>query len=330
MKKINVIQYGLGEIGIACARIILFRPDLRLVAAVDPDPSLAGRDLADIIGLDRRLGMTVKENLSRVDLDLRGGVAIHTAGSRMETVVPQISELIDRGLNVVSAAEELLVPGLDRPDLARLLDRRARKRGATILGTGINPGFLMDYLPLVFAGIVFSIRRIKVARVVNASRRRRSLQAKIGSGISLAEFNRRRSVGAIGHVGLRHSVAFLAAGLGWELERIDDRLKPVIAGKNIRTEYFSAPRGSVAGIRETAQGIVNGKAAITLELRMELGADRPGDEILIEGRPPLRVSIPGGVDGDSATTAALVNTIPWVWSASPGLKTMRDLLPRLR
>ncbi len=329
MKKTRVILYGLGEIGIACARIVLSRPDLSPAAAVDSDPGIAGRELSELLGLSRPLGITIRKKLSEVDLDLKGAVALHAAGSRLPEVAPHLLELVGRGAAVVSAAEELIFPGLDRPDLARRIDRAAKKAGVAVLGTGINPGFLMDYLPLVMAGIVEPVRSVKVLRHLDPARRRRSFQAKVGVGISRAEFNRRRRSGSIGHVGLSQSVAFIAAGLGWKLERIENELQPAIAARGCRTPFFTVGRGRVKGIKETARGIVDGREGIVMDLRMHLGA-RPRDEILVKGGNSLRVVIPGGVDGDKASTAALVNSVPLVARLEPGLRSMNDLLPRRR
>lgn len=322
---IKVIIFGLGPIGRECARLVLSRPGLQLVGCVDNDPAKEGKELGKLLGGVKSRGLKVVPDISRLNIDLKDGVAIQTTGSFLKEVAPQLLPLLDRGLNVVSSAEELLLPFFTDPALAREIDQKAREKGVTVLGSGINPGFLLDYLPLVLCGVCQNVERIIACRVVDAATRRRPLQAKVGAGIELLEFEKRKAACSIGHVGLRESVAFLAEGMGWRLDKIEGKLEPVIADRDFQTSYFPVPRGSVAGIHEVARGMVKGEEKILLDLSMYIGALEPRDLIIIEGNPRLEVRVKGGTPGDEASVAALVNSVVQVAEAPPGLLTLKEL-----
>jgi len=327
---INVIQIGMGPIGIECARAVLSRPGLELVGCVDNDPGKAGKDLARLLGGKPDAPLKVVEDISHLDLDLHNAVAVQTTGSFLREIAPQLLSLLERGLNVVSSAEELLMPFFTDSVLARKIDRKAKEKGLSVLGAGINPGFLLDYLPLILCGACREVEKIRAVRVVDSATRRRSFQAKMGAGIDLAEFERRRDVRSLGHVGSRQSVAYLAQGLDWRLDTIEEKLEPVLADRDYRTEYFSIRRGSVAGIHEVARGVVEGKEKIVLDLSMYVGAPRPHDLIVIKGNPGLKVRVEGGTPGDEASVAILVNSVVRAAQAPPGLLTAKELPPGRR
>lgn len=330
-KTINVVQYGLGPIGAESARKLLEKSDngIRLVGAIDIDPAKVGKDLGEILGMKERLGIVVSNDARTVFRSTQTHVAVHTTSSFLEKVFSQLAQCAESNVNVVSSTEELFYPYDRHPRIAMELDAIAKRNGITIVGTGVNPGFVMDTLPLMATGMCTKIRSITVERVVDASRRRLPLQRKIGAGMSVSDFEEKKKSGTFGHIGLRESLLFIAAGLEWNLQRVEESLAPMIATKDIKTPYFEVARGQVSGIHQIINGYNNATHSLSLDLKMYVGADNPHDSIFVDGDPPIDLEIKTGVFGDSATVAALVNIIPLVVASGPGLMTMKEL-PVLR
>lgn len=325
-EKIRTIHFGIGAVGSEVIRLLLERPDVEIVGAIDSHPAKAGKDLGDAAGIGRTVGITVSHDPEPVLKDVYADVVVHATGSHLTTVCPELLQIVAAEKNVISSCEELSYPWRHHPDIARTLDKRARETGVRILGTGVNPGFVMDTLPLVLTTACQHIKSIQVTRVVDVSTRRMQLQRKVGVGLSVQGFQQEAN-GSIGHVGLRESVSVMADTLGWRLDDIAETIEPVIAQERKKTEYFVVERGYVAGVRQTARGLMSGREVIRLELEMSLDAKDPRDVIVIDGKPPLKVAIAGGVQGDQATAAILANCVPAVANARSliGLITMRDL-----
>jgi 2,4-diaminopentanoate dehydrogenase len=329
MKPIRVIQYGLGPIGCATALALLEKSGVEIVGAVDIAPDLVGKDLGEVLGIPKRLGITVTNDAQTLFRKTRAHVVTHSTRSFFKDVYDQLEQAAIAGLKVVSSTEELLFPQLRNPRLAVRLDRVARKHGSTILGTGVNPGFVMDTLALVLTGVSKNVRSVKMIRRVDAATRRMPLQRKVGAGMTPGEFRKLVREGKLGHIGLMESMFLVAHGLGWELSETRERIEPVTAEKKQVTQYFTVEPGRVAGIKHTAVGLCDGRKVIDMDLRMYIGAPEPMDAIEIDGDPKLSLTITGGVAGDIATVASVVNAIPRVIEAPPGLKTMLDLpIPR--
>ena len=324
--EIRVVHYGLGPIGAEILRLVAERPELRIVGAVDVDPAKAGRDAGEVAGLGRALGIAVSGDAARVLAEAgAGAVVVHCTGSFLPDVMPQLRAIAQAGAAVVSTCEELSYPWARQRALAEELDSLARARNVAVLGTGINPGFVMDLLPLALSAVTARVRAVRVTRVVDAAHRRGPLQRKIGAGISGEEFAQRAAAGRMGHVGLAESLHMLAAGLGWELREVDDTLEPVLATASIETPHARVAPGQVAGIHQVARGQTAHGQSVELELAMYVGAPDPRDEVVIEGSPGARLLVPGGIFGDSATAAIVANAIPAVRAAAPGLRLMSEL-----
>lgn len=332
--RIGVVQIGLGPIGQGIVRHVLEMPGVRLVGAVDPAPDKAGRDIGTLVGL-APLGLTVSP---RFDAGAFGGavVALHSTGSHLDAVLDQLLALVDAGLSVISTCEELAWPWYHHSEPARVLDRAARQAGVTVLGTGVNPGFVMDLLPLVMTGVCTRVEHVYGRRVVDAARRREPLQRKIGSGLGADEFRRRVQEGRMGHIGLPESAALIAAGLGWRPDRIDNHIEPLIAEEPIETPHLSVKPGQVQGLSQVVTAWEGDRERVRLELTMALkppalsGVATAGgaggfDQVRITGEPPVEVVVPGGIFGDTATVAAVTNAIPRIIEAPPGLLSVKDL-----
>lgn len=325
MNKIRTIHYGLGPIGQELARLAFSRENIEIVGAVDIDPAKIGKDVGEVIGLVREVGIKVRGDAEALFNETAADAVLHTTGSYLKQVWPQLQDIISSGLNIVSTCEELSFPAAQFPDLARQIDEMARANGVTVLGTGVNPGYVMDTLVLALSGVSQKVTSVLVERNQNASSRRQPLQAKIGSGKTLEEFAELVAAGKVRHVGLQESVYMIAAGLGWKLDGYEETTDPVVADHHITTQYFDVQPGVVCGVDQFGRGFVNGEAKIVLHLRMYLDADPAHDRIVLDGPTRLELIIPGGLQGDRATTAIAVNALPRVVEHAPGLVTMKDL-----
>ncbi len=321
---IRVIQYGLGPIGSAVARHIAERTGLELVGGVDIDPKKVGKDMGQVIGLGRRLGFPVTAKLKDAQARAKADVATHTTSSYFDLIKDQILEILEAGLDIVSTAEELSFPWLAHPQEGAAIDAAAKRAGKTVLGTGINPGFLMDSLPLYFTALCQRVDHIDIGRIQNASLRRGPFQAKIGSSMTVKEFQAKMDAGRMGHVGLRESVSMVFHTLGKKLTRYESAVEPVVADKRVKTDFFDVEPGRVKGLKQVARGYTDAGEFMTLTFIAVLDMQNEADTIKITGRPNLEVTLKG-TNGDIGTVAIAVNAIRRVKEAPPGLVTMRDL-----
>ena len=324
-KKIRVLQYGVGPIGASIARLMRQKAALEIVGAIDKDPAKAGLDLGEVAGAtDAPWGVTVAADSARL-LAKPVDVVIHSTSSYLPSVMEQLLECLGAGCCVVSTCEELAYPYRKHPDLSAQLDAAAKEEGVALVGTGVNPGFVMDKLVLTLSSVSQRVEWAKAVRVVDASKRRLPLQKKIGAGMTPEEFRAQVSAGVIKHHGLPESIAMVADGLGFELDDISETIEPVIAEESVKTEFREVAPGQVAGVHQIARGTDGGKEKIYMELKMFVGAKDPADSIELRGEPNLALTIPGGTHGDVATAAVVVNAIPSILAAQSGLRTARDL-----
>jgi 4-hydroxy-tetrahydrodipicolinate reductase len=321
---IKVAQFGLGPIGLEALRLAASR-GLDIVGAVDIDEAKVGRSLAEIAGVaslrERRVFRTFDELARRALPD----VVLHTAGSRALVSLEQMLPMVERGVSVASTCEELIFPALTADRLAREVDAVARRAGARLVGTGVNPGFVLDVLPICLTGVCKTVRAVRGERVVDATTRRQPLQAKIGSGMPPDLFREKFRRREAGHAGFRESVALVAHALGWRLDAIEETCEPVVAERRVVTPHFTVEPGATRGLRQRARGVVGGRDAIVLDLEMSLEAPDPHDAVWIDGEPPLEVRVAGGTAGDVATVANLLNAVPRLLAARPGLLLPTDL-----
>lgn len=319
MTPVRVSLVGMGAIGREVWKALAGRPNVTLVSVVDP--ALVGRDAGEAAGL-AVAGVKIVGSLQE-GLAAGVDVALVLTVSGSADMLPTVEVAAAAGVDVISSCEDLAYAPWGTPDVAHQIDERARAGGITVLGTGVNPGFVMDRLPLQLAGACVSVEGIRVERVVDAAKRRAPLRAKVGADLTPQEFAAGVAARRLGHRGLPESCALLGVGLGKPLDDILSVIGPVVAtAANPRAGI--AP-GHVAGLRQSAVGVHRGKEIIRLDLEMSVAAPDPHDRVWIDGDPPLDVTINGGTHGDRGTVGTIINAIPAVVAASPGLKTVLDL-----
>jgi 4-hydroxy-tetrahydrodipicolinate reductase len=306
VRMLKVALVGLGPIGVEIGKALTAQKDVTVAAAADPN--FAGKPIGELVPGAAGL----------VDGDLRAAlgrgvdVAVLATTSRFAGIVADLEAAIAARVHVVSTCEELAAPGDDAATWERL-HQAARDAGVTLLGTGVNPGFVMDRLVLQLAGACVHVERVKVTRVVDASRRRGPLRKKVGEGLTEAQFQEGARAGRIGHVGLRQSAALIARGLGWKLDGYDETIEPVLEGE------------LCVGLHQVGRGRVGARELIMLDLTMAVNATDAHDRILLEADPMLDVRVEGGTHGDRGTVGTVVNAVLRAPRAPRGLVTVADV-----
>ncbi len=323
---VDIIHVGIGPLGQKMVGYAVERACFNIVGAVDTDPAKVGKDLGELCGT-KPLGITVGSSLEEAMGSGRGEVALLTTVSSIVALEDQIQELAEAGLNVVSTCEELFFPWKTNPEVAERIDRVCRRDNVTCVGTGVNPGYLMDLFPTILSGLCQNVKKVEVWRVQDASVRRIPFQQKIGAALTLEEFEAKRNEGSLRHVGLPESVDFIAERLGWRLDRNEETLESVIAETQIDGGYKPISKGMACGVHQVGRGFVGDDEVITLNFRAAAAEPESYDQVRIDGEPVIESRIAGGVNGDIATCAIALNAVRSVIEANPGLKTMAQIPP---
>jgi 2,4-diaminopentanoate dehydrogenase len=324
-KKIRAIQYGVGPIGASIARLMREKSAIEICGAIDNDPFKAGQDLGEVVGAaDAPWGVKISADPKDV-LEQAADVVIHSTSSSLPKVMDQLLACLEAESCIVSTCEELSYPYRTYPELAAKLDAAAKDWGVALIGTGVNPGFVMDKLVVTLAAVSQRIEHAKALRIVDASQRRLPLQRKIGAGMTVDEFRQKVAAGVIKHVGLPESVAMIADSLNLPVDQITETIEPVVAQEEVHTDFLTVDAGQAAGVHQIARGLAGGKELIYLELQMYVGAKEPADSVELKGHPNISLVVPGGTHGDVATASVVVNSIPVILDAPAGLRTSRDL-----
>ncbi|RXT04325.1 hypothetical protein [Ammoniphilus sp. CFH 90114] len=322
-QKLNLVSYGLGPIGLEILKRATQATDIQVLGAVDIDPNKIGQDIGTLVS-DNKMDRHVVSSIVDIPACNDFKVAIHATGSNLERVWPQMRDLLDQGYSVVSTCEELSYPWHRYPELSAEIDAYAKEKGLTVLGTGVNPGFIMDTMVVALTGVTNSMSGIKVNRRVDVSKRRIPLQKKVGIGMAKEEFEQLANENRIGHVGLEESLRMVAYGLNWELEEVSNFIEPTISKANDKVDLCDILAGQVNGLHQESRGRTRDGKEIVLDLVMSVGVKQE-DEIIIEGSEPKHLVIPGGIFGDTATAAIALNSAKLVsLTKKAGLLTMVD------
>ena len=318
-------MYGLGPIGAAVARQIASRKGFQIVGAVDIDRAKIGLDLGQVIGLDKKMRVRITNDAAGAIKTGKPDVAVLCTSSSLKKVMPQIETVLKKKVAIVSTTEELSYPVGKNRALAKKIDQLAKKAKVAVVGTGVNPGFAMDALPITLTGICERVDSIRVDRIQDARSRRLPFQQKIGSGLNKEQFAQKVKDGSVRHVGLAESVTMIADAMGWKLDKVTDEIHPKIADTLVESELIAVDPGYVCGIIQDGIGYRDSAPVITLHMEAYLGAPESYDSVVITGSPAITSKVAGGVHGDIATASIVVNSLPKVLEVAPGLHTMRDM-----
>jgi hypothetical protein len=324
-RPIRVLHYGLGPIGAAVVKQVANRRGFKIVGAVDIDPAKVGRDLGEVAGIGRALRVKVSDDAKGTIKSTKPDVVVLCTLSSLKKVLPQIEEILKLKVPIVSTTEELAYPAGANKKYARAIHELATKAKVAVLGTGVNPGFAMDALPITLTGVCERVDSIRVDRIQDARVRRLPFQKKIGAGLTREQFQRKVDDSSVRHVGLTESISMIADAMGWKLDKITDEIHPQIATAAIASAFLTVDPGQVCGIVQDGVGYRKGQPIITLHMEAYLGAPESYDQVEIIGSPTLKSRISGGIHGDVATVSITVNSIPKILEVAPGLHTMRDM-----
>lgn len=333
-EPVRVVQWGLGAMGGEIARMVAGRPGLRITGAIDSDPHKAGRDLSEVVGLAHRTGVSVQADPVGALMQARPDITLIATGSFVPDVWPQIRMAVEAGSNVICIAEEMAFPAAGHPQLAERMDELASAAGVTILGTGINPGFVLDTLIIALTGVCQEVELIRATRINDLSPFGPTVMRTQGVGTTPDQFQAGLEAGTIvGHVGFRESMHLIAHALGWRLDEIEEQRQPIVSRTERQTPHAHVRPGMVAGCRHTARGRSRGRVLIEMEHPQQVHPQaegvQTGDYIRIEGRPPIDLAIRPEIPGGTGTVALATNMIPAVLRCGPGLMNMADMpVPR--
>ena len=323
---IRVLHVGLGPIGLAVVKQCAARKGLKIVGAVDLDPAKVGQDLGMVAEVGRPLKVEIGERIGAAIKNTRPDVVVLCTSSSLAGIEGQLEDILKHKVPVVSTTEELAYPWFSNKKVARRIDAAARKAKVAVLGTGVNPGFTMDALPITLTAVCERVDRIRVDRIQDAAVRRLPFQQKIGAGLTPEQFQAKVDGGTVRHVGLTESVAMIADAMHWKLDRITDDIGPKIATRSTSSPFLTVKKGQVAGIIQTGTGYRGDDPLVVLHMEAYLGAPESYDAVTVTGSPNLHMKIDGGVHGDVATASITVNSIPKVLQAPAGLQTMRSMV----
>ena len=324
MNKIKVVQAGIGPLGQKVTQFIAQRKGLEVIGAVDVSPELIDKDLGEVCGLDY-MGIKIQGSITACIEDIKPDAVILTTVSSMEKITPQIEKIVSFGLPVVSTCEELSYPWKTSQRLSEKIDATAKANQVAVLGTGVNPGFLMDSLPTFLTSVCQNVKKIIVHRIQDAAFRRIPFQKKIGAGLTMEQFENKKKEGTLKHIGLPESIQLIASRMGWNLTKVEDIIVPVITEREIKTEALRIPVGYASGVQQIGKGYIDDEDKIILVFKAAVGEPSPRDSIEIQGTPTIKSIIEGGINGDIATCAITINALKQIIHAQPGLRTMADI-----
>jgi 4-hydroxy-tetrahydrodipicolinate reductase len=333
----KVIVYGFGSLGRWSTEVIIQNKKLRLTGVIDNNPQLVGKDAGRLLGIGN-IGIRIS-SAERLLRNADADVVIHSTITSIEAVSQQLLPCLEKGMNVISTSEELIYPWKLYPDISQEIDLAAKLNDASVIATGVNPGFTTDLLPLVLCGASERIDNIKITRVVDFSEYPHFRPPYMGFGMSHVEFEEKvhGSVWDLGRnplPGREQNIQLIADSLDWELSEIDIQYESVVSESKRPTKWgFEIEPGQVAGVTQIGRGFVDSIERITIESTAICHPDqdednmRAGNHIQIKGNPSHDLWLDGGTveRGGYVSSARQVNLIPYIVQARSGLLTMRDL-----
>lgn len=336
MDNVKVVIWGFGAMGSGMAKMLLKKKGVEIVGVCDLDPNKVGKSIYEVLGTESegRPEVIIKNKIEEVLTEKCCDICLCATDSFTKNAFPKLKYALEKKVNVISTAEEMAYPYAQSPELAKELDNIAKENGVTVLGTGINPGLIMDLLVVCLTGCMIDVEHIEAKRVNSLSPFGPAVMEEQGVGLTVEEFEKGVADGTLaGHVGFPESIQMIARAIGWEVEKIEQQMKPIVTSVDRKSPFGFAKAGDVAGVNMTGQGYVNGEVKIDMihpqQIEPEMEGTYTGDYITIKGTPEVNMAIKPEVEGGLGTIAMCVNMIPHVINAEPGLKTMIDLpVPR--
>lgn len=335
-ENLKVAIWGFGAMGSGMAKMILKKQGFEIVGVCDLNPNYLNKSMFTILNMENpyNYDVIIKSNIDEVVQTKSCDIVLLATDSYTSKAFPKIIQLLEKQVNVISTAEEMAYPAAGESLLAKKMDEVAKANNVTVLGTGINPGMMMDLLVVAMTGVMEELNHIEVSRINSLSPFGKTVMEEQGVGLSLHEFNEKMNQGKMaGHVGFLESVHMIAKGIGQEIQSFEQGMEPIVTDIDRKSPYGFAAKGNVAGVGMSAKAKTNKNINIIMnhpqQIEPELAGVNTGDYITIKGTPEVNLSITPEIDGGIGTIAICVNMIPHVINAKSGLKTMLDLpVPR--
>lgn len=334
MENIKIVIWGFGAMGTGMAKMLYMKTGADVVGVCDLHPDRVGKSVSKVLGIDKWKDVIINADIEEVLNAQKADLCLLATDSFTKGAYKKMKLIMEKGINVITTAEEMAYPKAQEPELAKSLENIAKANGVTVLGTGINPGMIMDLLVVCLTGCMETVEHIEAKRINSLSPFGETVMQEQGVGITVDEFNRRVAEDDIaGHVGFKESINMIADAIGWKVEKIEQQMNPILTTVDRKSPYGFAAEGTLAGINMTGQGYSDGEVKIDMihpqQIEPEMEGTYTGDYITLQGSPPVNMTITPEVDGGIGTIAMCVNMIPHVINAKAGLKTMIDLpVPR--
>ncbi|MCK9235617.1 MAG: 2,4-diaminopentanoate dehydrogenase [Acholeplasmataceae bacterium] len=334
MRPIRVAIWGFGAMGQGMAEMLLTKRGVDIVGVCDHDPTLVGRTVQDVLTQTVESLIPVTDDIDLMLNEVDPDIVLLCTDSFVSGVYEKIKKLLEKNINVITIAEEMVFPFQSHPALAKELDDLAKEKDVTVLGTGINPGFVMDFLAIALSGAMMDVEKMVITRKNSLNTFGLTVMEKYGIGETLEQYYERiTNKQPIGHIGLNQSAHMIFSGVGLKPSKFEQQIEPILTQTKRKTKYATAKEGTLAGISLTGQGYIDEQLFLELHHPSQIEPDAQGvqteDSIYLEGKPNVNMTIRPEIDGGLGTIAVCVNMIPHVMNAKPGLKTMLDLpVPR--
>ncbi len=335
-RNVKVAIWGFGAMGSGMAKMLLKKKGVDIVGVCDMAPHRVGKSIYEVLGVEKesKPEVIIKPEIDEVLTEGCCDVCLVATDTFTKKVFPKLKAILEKKINVITTAEEMAYPQAQNPELASELDKIAKENGVSILGTGINPGLIMDLLVVCLTGCMMDVEHIEAKRVNSLSPFGPAVMEEQGVGVTAQEFENGVKNGTLaGHVGFEESVRMIGDAIGWKVEKFEQQMKPIVTTVDRKSPFGFAKAGDVAGVNMTGQGWVDGKVKIDMihpqQIEPEMEGTQTGDYITIKGTPAIHMANKPEVEGGIGTIAMCVNMIPHVVNADPGLRTMIDLpVPR--
>lgn len=334
MENIKIVIWGFGAMGAGMANMLNKKTGVDIVGVCDLHPARVGKSVAEVLGIDKWQDVIINGDIEEVLNANKIDLCLLATDSFTKGAFDKMKLIMEKGINVITTAEEMAYPKAQQPELADKLNEIAKANGVTVLGTGINPGLIMDLLVVCLTGCMETVDHIEAKRVNSLSPFGETVMDEQGVGITKEEFDKRVAADELaGHVGFSESINMISDAIGWKVDKFEQQMKPILTTVDRKSPYGFAAAGNLAGINMTGQGYVDGQVKIDMihpqQIEPEMEGTHTGDYIVLQGNPPVNMAITPEVDGGVGTIAMCVNMIPHVINAKAGLKTMIDLpVPR--
>ncbi len=335
-ENVKIAIWGFGAMGSGMARMLLNKTGVDIVGVCDRNEARVGKSMYEVLGVEKgdRPEVIIDSEIKNVVYPGSCDLVLTATDSFTASAFPKLEYCLNQKVNVISTAEEMSYPMAQEPELAKKLDEIAKANGVSILGTGINPGLIMDLLVVILTGCMTDLTHVEAKRVNSLSPFGKTVMEEQGVGITVEEFDKGVKEGSLaGHVGFHESIHMIGDAIGWPIDKVETQMKPIVTDVDRKSPYGFAAKGNVAGVNMTGQGYVCGVPAIDMihpqQIEPEQVGVQTGDYITLKGSPEVNMAITPEVEGGLGTIAMCVNMIPQVINAEPGLHTMLDLpVPR--